>query len=452
MLLPTLSLPSREAPLDTQSTLHRWPTSRFVPVALMVFLFGSCSTLFGDRSAAVDASGEAVAAEPVEEPAYTGPETIEDEYPFIRFIDHMDGTYSALITVPSMAVTPEEDLPIQQALKTYVTCFQEGGTATMDRKQGYVFHNDNKIAYNNKGKFEPVEEILVVRGTEDDLRDVLNFIDVWINSGPMIEIQAEVFETQHSDEFDRSVQQIGTDPFFQDVQGQTFLRNLSGSFPSDNAGAGGVFSLGLLDSSFRVDAAISLLAKKGFVDVKSRPRIITRNGVAAVMKSTEQVPFLSVANNATVSLSGAANFSIQRSPVGVALTVTPFLIGADTVHLVIDVNISTLGREFDLGLDGAGNKITAPSTTERSAQTEVYVRNGEAVVIGGLMLKESQKIESKIPLLGDLPLLGWLFSSLSEVEQTTEVFFVIRPKLKARPSIDPFGDFFDPFDEAKAKE
>jgi type II secretory pathway component GspD/PulD (secretin) len=422
---------------------------------LLLLLLGSCSALFGERAEPVDASGAPIAIdEEMDEPEYLGPDSIEDEYPFIRFIDHGDETYTALITVPKMAagVAPTGDLPIQAALKAYVPCFMgETPSATMSRKQGYVFSSPNK-AYSGEGKFDPVEEVLVVRGTEDDIRDVLTFIDVWVNSGPMIEIQAEVFETKRSDEFERGVEQIGTEPFFQDVQGQTFLRQLSGSFPGNTTTAGGVFALGLLDSSFQVDAAVSLLANEGWVDVLSRPRIITRNGVAALVKSTEQVPYLSIGNNAAVSLTGAANFTVQRSPVGVTLTVTPFLVGADTVHLVINVEISNLGRDFDLGLDGAGNKITAPSLSTRSAQTEVYVRNKEAVVIGGLVLNEIQKTESKIPLLGDLPLLGWLFSSKSEFEQETEVFFIIRPILKARPSIDPFGDFFDPFADEGASE
>jgi type II secretory pathway component GspD/PulD (secretin) len=132
--------------------------------------------------------------------------------------------------------------------------------------------------------------------------------------------------------------------------------------------------------------------------------------------------------------------------------VTPFLVGVDTIHLVIDIEVSRLGQDFVIGTDGNNQQIIAPSLNTRKASTEVYVRNGSTVIIGGLKLIETRVSESRIPLLGDLPLLGFLFSSRSKEELDTTVTFMFTPKIKARPSIDPFGDVFDPFEEAAESE
>ena len=133
------------------------------------------------------------------------------------------------------------------------------------------------------------------------------------------------------------------------------------------------------------------------------------------------------------------------------MNVTPFLVGSDTVHLIIDVNVSRVAGTFDISATGTAS-IEAPSTTTRKAKTEVYVRNEESVVIGGMVLTGETVNESKIPLLGDLPLVGWMFSSRETTDDKTEVFFVIKPILKPRPSIEQFGDLFDPFAEEAAGE
>ena len=85
--------------------------------------------------------------------------------------------------------------------------------------------------------------------------------------------------------------------------------------------------------------------------------------------------------------------------------------GSDTVHLVIDADVSRISRYVSVGTDTSGAPITVPSLTQRTAKTEVYVRSGQRGVIGGLKNKEERTIQNKFPVLGDIPLLSWLFSS-----------------------------------------
>lgn len=409
----------------------------------MLLLLGSCSTLFGDRAEAVDGSGEPIQEEAIApEAEFDGPVSFEDEFPFIRMMDHLDGTYTAMVTIPKGS-----SIDVLSSLRSFAPCLQgENPSVVIEEKLngGFVFNGPNS-AWSNEGKFDAVEDLLLVTGPPDGIREVFSIIDMWFNSGPQIEIQAEVFETRRNESFERGVSELAGTPLFKDVQSLTFLRAIGGTFPVPNSG--GTLELGLFDSSFEISAVLSLLEQEGWVDILSRPRIVTRNGVAASVESTESIPFLEV-NAITAS---NVTYKIGKNSVGIILNVTPFLVGADTIHLVIDVNVSRIAGEFELGLAGT-DSISAPSTTTRKAKTEVYVRNGESVVIGGMVLTGKQVTESKIPILGDLPIIGWLFSSRETSEDKTEVFFVIRPIIKERPSIDRFGDFFDPFADQETAE
>ena len=385
----------------------------------------------------------------VQEPVFTGPQTFEEEFPFVRFLDNEDGSLTAVLTVP-LGVGDD----ILARLQKYCPCLQspeEGLPASASieviKEGGMVYDNnldeEERYPWKTGGKFKAVEDLLVISGSEDDLREIFDAVDYWFNSGPQIQIEAVVLENLTNDSFDRGLAQVGSLPLFQDAQSSSFLRSIGVSFPAPTD-LGGAFQVGLIDSSFQLDAVLQFLQKKGLVDVVSQPKIVVRNGVTATVQSIEEIPFLELSS---ITLSGATSFKIGRRSIGVTMHVTPFLVGVDTIHLVIDVEVSRLGRDFVIGTDGEDQPIFAPSVNTRKASTEVYVRNGTHVIIGGLLLETSRVSESKVPFLGDLPILGWLFSSRSTEKVTTQVTFMFKPTIKDRPSIDRFGDVFDPFEE-----
>ncbi|MFK5954932.1 MAG: type II and III secretion system protein [Planctomycetota bacterium] len=391
-------------------------------------------------------------------PVFSGPQSFEEEFPYVRIHENADGTLGAVLTVPQGSGDE-----FKKRLDDHCACLQvpEGGTAEASvdviAGGGKVYSNDltsKRFPWVTAGKFSAVEDLLIVTGDEDSLREIFDAVDSWFNSGPQISIEAVVTENLNNSAFDRGMVQVAGNPLFQDAQSNAFLRSIGGSFPAPSnpttsgSGLGGAFQVGLIDSSFQLDAVLQFLRQKGLVDIVSQPRIVTRNGVTASVESTEEIPFLKVGN---VTLNGATVFTIGTNTVGVKMFVTPFLVGVDTIHLVIDVEISRLGQDFVIGTDGNNQQIVAPSLNTRKASTEVYVRNGTHVIIGGLKLVEHRESESKVPILGDIPIIGWLFSSRSDEDVETTVTFMFTPKIKDRPSIDRFGvgEFFDPFDQAE---
>ena len=386
------------------------------------------------------------------------PETLEERYPYVRFIRPQTGMVSALVTVP----VGEAEKVISR-LKQFCACDdREINPAIIETISdvGGVFTGDPASSpWSAAMTVAAVEDVIRVTGFEEDFVEVFYALDLWYNSSPQVEIRAEVYELTSSTAFERGVRPVGDSALFESTDVGSFIQGLGGGFSSSSnpnyalndpdtgagAGTGGVLQLGILRDDIQFKAFLQLLEAADSVDILARPSMVVRNGVPATLTSTEEVPFL---NPTGVSLQGVTGFALQTKSAGVTLKVVPFLMGSDTVHLVIDADVSRISRYVSVGTDTSGAPITVPSLTQRTAKTEVYVRSGQRVVIGGLKNKEERTIQNKFPVLGDIPLLSWLFSSEERITVDTEVLFVIQPQVTTRgATISPFGEIFDPFEE-----
>jgi type II secretory pathway component GspD/PulD (secretin) len=418
-------------------------------------LLGSCAQIEAGDPAAVPGVDPQAAP-----PTASLPTTLEERYPFVRFLRQGEDLYTAILTAPvnfGSVMEPQ--------LKQFCSCLMgEAPSAELQvlPSGGFAFGGNpagDSGAGAGSGVMKATEDLLLVRGSRADIEEILTFIDLLYNGGPQIEIQAEIFEVIDTDAFERgfypraselvantgTVDGDGSGPFF---------RGLGGGFPSSSdpqfgsGGPGGVFSLAFVDDDILVDGFLQLLRTTEGVDVVSRPRVSTRNGVPAKLISREEIPYL---QPGAITGVGITQVTVGNKMAGVELYVQPILLGGDTVHLVVNARANRIGRTTFVGTDTNGDPLVVPSLNTREATTSITVRSGQKVVIGGLRLRELRKTESKIPVLGDIPFLGWLFSSREETEVDTEVLFVITPLVKTRaPSISPFqDDIFNPFDEVQ---
>lgn len=403
----------------------------------------------------------------VPEAEAVGPRSLPERHPFLRFISHADGNWTSIVTVP--LGSGERILARLKAL-----CTMDDATEPPPAAAGEAARENPKLRLELSGggvylsdpmakawapaapanqAWRPIEDLILIHGTEAEVEEVLNALDLWYNAVPQIEIQARVMDVIDTDMFERGVIQANGQPILEKTGSNVFLRGLGGGFPSNSnpgfgggtgssPGLGGVFRIGFIDADFELDAYLQFLKQEGIVDILSQPSVVTRNGVAAFVDASESIPFL---EPQAVNVAAAVSYKVTYKDVGIKLNVVPFLVGSDTLHLVINAEVSRLGREFVVGLDTNNNSITVPSTTKRTASTEVLVGNGQTVVIGGLKLLETRQDVAKIPFLGDIPLIGWLFSNDRTSTSETEVYFTIRPLIKPVPSIEPIGDVFDPF-------
>ncbi|MBW7956478.1 MAG: type II secretion system secretin GspD [Deltaproteobacteria bacterium] len=164
----------------------------------------------------------------------------------------------------------------------------------------------------------------------------------------------------------------------------------------------------------------SLSEFKDIVNVLSTPQILTSDNSEAEIMVGENVPFLSSLERQPTTQGQPVLQSIERRDVGIRLRIRPKISEGDFVRLDIYQEISAISPTRT---GGASDIIT----TKRSASTSVVVKNNQTVVIGGLIQNRSTNNTTKVPLLGDIPLLGWLFKSKRDQTQKTNLLVFITP-------------------------
>ena len=148
------------------------------------------------------------------------------------------------------------------------------------------------------------------------------------------------------------------------------------------------------------------------VNVLSTPQILTSDNKEAEIMVGENVPFISKRETeatTTGSATGSLFNVIERQDVGIMLKLTPQITEGEYVKLDIYQEISSVKQETSVVI----LTQVGPTTTKRSTKTSVVVRDNQTVVISGLMQEKGEEIINKVPLLGDIPLLGYLFKSKS---------------------------------------
>ena len=182
----------------------------------------------------------------------------------------------------------------------------------------------------------------------------------------------------------------------------------------------GALTLGRITSNTFLTATLSAAAAAGKVKVLSDPKVATLNNQQATINITTQIPYVT----ATVASTGVTTQNVSYITVGITLTVTPTINADGRVTLKVNPTVSQPSAV------AAGNATTgAPAVDQRTANTTVLVKDGETIVIGGLISDNIQETVSKVPLLGDIPILGWLFRKTSKQRNRQELLVFVTPKI-----------------------
>ncbi|MDI6801264.1 MAG: type II secretion system secretin GspD [Thermodesulfovibrionales bacterium] len=169
-------------------------------------------------------------------------------------------------------------------------------------------------------------------------------------------------------------------------------------------------------------ALFNLNEFKGAVNVLSTPQLLTSDNKEAEIVVGENVPFISKRER-DITTTNTVLSSIERQDVGIKLKITPQITEGDYVKLDIYQEISSVKQEADSSiLINVG-----PTTTKRSTKTSVVVKDRQTVIIGGLIQEKDEENLTKIPLLGDIPLLGWLFKNKSVAKKKTNLLVFLTP-------------------------
>ncbi len=176
-----------------------------------------------------------------------------------------------------------------------------------------------------------------------------------------------------------------------------------------------------------VNVTLQALINEGKARILSRPSITTMSGKTANILIGGRIPI-------PVS-DGNGNVSIDWHEYGVKLKIEPVVDSEDKITSKVHAEVSTLDYSHGVKIDS----FSVPGIATREAESEVNVRSGMTMAIGGLINSEDAKIVSKIPLLGDLPIIGRFFRHTSNTRDKREVIILITPTLVADDTPAPMS-------------
>jgi general secretion pathway protein D len=171
------------------------------------------------------------------------------------------------------------------------------------------------------------------------------------------------------------------------------------------------------------------IAQAGKARVLSRPSILARNNQPASIHVGQSVPL--VTSTSFNGLNGTPINTYSYQSVGVILNVTPFITPDGLVEMIVTPQVSSIDPTLAITV-AAG--VTAPVIDVRSADTVVVTADGQTVVIGGLMESAKSQTDTKIPILGDIPLLGNLFKRRQKSDTQDELIILLTPHIVQAPS------------------
>ncbi len=268
---------------------------------------------------------------------------------------------------------------------------------------------------------------LVIAASPNDYQSLLSVIQKLDKRRRQVYVQATIVEVSIT-----KLESLGV---------QTSL--LSGGTTSSAAGAAVIDPFNMLGSSSpqmaaiikafsaispsknnNISVVVNALYSDGVLNILSTPNILTSDNKEAEIFVGENVPFVGSIQN--VGSTGLTQQSVERKDTGIKLTITPQITEGDYIKMDVYQEISAIKPT------ATSTTTVNPSdliTTKRSAKTSVVVKSNETIVIGGLIgSKETENI-SKVPLLGDIPLLGWLFRTKSMSVEKTNLIILLTPQV-----------------------
>jgi len=182
------------------------------------------------------------------------------------------------------------------------------------------------------------------------------------------------------------------------------------------ANTNGSIGISLLGGSYLVDLELSAAQNEGKSETISSPRVITANQKQATIMQGVEIPYQESAS------SGAT--TTQFKDAVLKLKVTPLITPDNRVILDLDVSDDSVGQQVTSATGGS-----VPSIDTRQIITQVLVNDGQTVVLGGILDTTKSKAANKVPFFGDIPFLGALFRSTTDINNKTELLIFITPKI-----------------------
>ena len=281
-------------------------------------------------------------------------------------------------------------------------------------REGDTFNANTTIINQEAG-------VITVTGTKKQTERIEQYIKkITTRLHKQILIDAKIIEVTYSDD-----QTTGID-------WSKFQASLAGNVKGDDKTL--LHTLGspasMLGYNFDMEGLVNFLKTQGDVSIVSNPKILTLNNQPAIINVGEEKNYKYTLGSTTTTTNGVIQadpqFEVGSTFVGVTLGIVPQVTQDNHIILKINPIISEISKNH---LDENDNPNLAPDIKIKQLSSIIKVKNNQRVIIGGLVQKKVEDKITKIPLLGDIPLLGLAFKSKTKVKSKSELIIVMSPKL-----------------------
>lgn len=283
----------------------------------------------------------------------------------------------------------------------------------------------------------PNENTLIITCAPAMKESVISLLSQLDRPPRQVEITAKMFEVSHEFDFQYGAQLLlnrvaedGTQSALSSFSTKQFANAIKENGTAPASAEGSILKLMQVfqDAGISIDATFQLMAETGLINVVASPRMTVAAGQTGYMLAGSELPIQS----STIA-NGAVTQATSYKPVGVQLYITPQALGPDTVKLHAISVVSAVSGFVPLanmsGEEGPSKLLVNPIIDSREAETTVTLEDGNTLVFGGLRMIRSTSRESKVPGLGDIPGLGWLFKNHRSQKQQTDLYFFVTPTL-----------------------
>jgi MSHA biogenesis protein MshL len=305
----------------------------------------------------------------------------------------------------------------------------------------------------------PLASLLVVQAMPDELKKIEDFLkSAELSLNKQVILEAKILEVDLNDSFQAGINWAlvsgrvnisqtgghiagtapGTDDAFPVLNNSApgpfnitpGSNNTTGNIPTAVQPFGGVFAI---STNFKnLGTLIESLGAQGKIHVLSNPRVSTMNNQKALIKVGSDRFFITGISTTTTTSSSSSqttpNVTFNPFFSGISLDVTPHITNKDEVTLHIHPTVSSVEDDIkSFTLNGEPQSYPLAKSSVRESDSIVKAKNGEMIVIGGLMKNQDSELKEGIPILKDLPLLGKLFQHTVQVTQKSELVILLRP-------------------------
>jgi type II secretory pathway component GspD/PulD (secretin) len=288
-------------------------------------------------------------------------------------------------------------------------------------------------------KLVPLFDWLVVTAAPEEMRQIQRFIRAFISSARQIQVEAKIVELTTTKTSDYGIRPVdGVTPIFGLPNAGSLIHSVDFSFGNTVDVGEAIFGVSAVFDGVQFNALLEMISTDESATIISQPKVAVREGARAELIEVQQEPVMKL--NA-INANGQFTWTITFRDVGVQLYVVPRIIGSNTLILDVDTEVSqitgTAATFIVTDPSGSSSTVGIPEVAKRKATTTVRLDAGQGLVIGGLISERTLQREKKVPLLGDMPLLGSIFKSRYQVQERTDVLFFIYPRILQGIDLNP---------------